>query len=220
MYELAELPDIVGRNARAYRERQAGATLEEVAVKARENGLTTWVGSTVSSLERGRVSPTVPTLYMLARTYTDLVGKPITIADLCAYAGPIRLSEHLTIHGESLAAALRGRPADGDIGDAGTEAWRRAQAQHVIAEHGSRAGVSITELSRAIASAGLAEQRAAKDLGVDVERLALLALSRWGRTWSAERDDRAGEGANAQRRGQVARSMKDELREELSCGDR
>lgn len=40
----------------------------------------------------------------------------------------------------------------------------------------------------------------------------------WGRTFNAERDDRAGPDPNAQRRGQISRKLKAELADCKSVG--
>jgi hypothetical protein len=52
--------------------------------------------------------------------------------------------------------------------------------------------------------------------------LACLSAALWKRTFSQERDRRAGEGANTQKRGQVTRQMRAELEaaiEALKHGD-
>jgi len=50
-----------------------------------------------------------------------------------------------------------------------------------------------------------------KSLGMSSMLLANISASLWGRTFSQERDRRAGEGANAQKRWQVTRQMRAEL---------
>lgn len=62
---------------------------------------------------------------------------------------------------------------------------------------------------RAKMQIGTAEQRAAKDLGVEPERLALAAIALWKRTFSEERDARID--GNPQERGHITRQLKTEL---------
>lgn len=50
-----------------------------------------------------------------------------------------------------------------------------------------------------------------KALGISLPTLAHMTTALWKRTFSEERDRRAGDGANAQKRGQVSRTMQDEL---------
>lgn len=61
-----------------------------------------------------------------------------------------------------------------------------------------------------------AERRAARRLGIDPSRLAALALVRWGRSWTDERDRRAGESGDRRSRqamaGHATREMLGELR--------
>lgn len=68
-----------------------------------------------------------------------------------------------------------------------------------------------------ILRSGLDEQRLAKRLDVSVSELATVSARLWGQSFSDERDLRAGEGANAQKRGQASRLLQQELRAELEC---
>ena len=70
-----------------------------------------------------------------------------------------------------------------------------------------------------LARSGLAEQRLAKSLGVSGSRLADLSSQLWGKTFSEERDHRAGPDANQQKRGQVSRQLRAELEKALTDGN-
>ena len=52
-----------------------------------------------------------------------------------------------------------------------------------------------------------------KRLGVEPFTGAAAMVNLWGRSFVAERDHRAGPGANAQRRGQISRHLQAELQE-------
>ena len=66
---------------------------------------------------------------------------------------------------------------------------------------------------------GEAEERAARALGVDKGTFCELMLDLWGETLSARRDRIAEPGANAQKRGRIARQLRQEL-EEAHSGKR
>jgi len=66
-------------------------------------------------------------------------------------------------------------------------------------------------LVRVYRSAGATEERIRKSLGISAMLLARATASLWKRTFSQERDRRAGAGANAQKRGQITRQMRAEL---------
>jgi hypothetical protein len=63
------------------------------------------------------------------------------------------------------------------------------------------------------------DARMCKNIGVDHFLGATAMAALWGRTFSAERDHRAGPGANAQRRGQISRRLKAELQEVINDGN-
>lgn len=59
---------------------------------------------------------------------------------------------------------------------------------------------------------GIAEQRAARRLGIPLDEMRALALDIWGTTLTAHRDSIAGPDATSQQRGIVTRGLVDELR--------
>ena len=61
--------------------------------------------------------------------------------------------------------------------------------------------------------------RMCKNIGVDEFLGAAAMAALWGSTFTAERDHRAGPKANAQRRGQISRQLKEELQGIISDGD-
>ena len=72
---------------------------------------------------------------------------------------------------------------------------------------------------RLLSDYGEPEQRLARDLGLDRERLAAEMAALWRRSFHAERDRRAGADANAQKKGRVARKLKAELKTVLDGDD-
>ncbi|MDT5370849.1 MAG: hypothetical protein QOC62_5280 [Mycobacterium sp.] len=64
-----------------------------------------------------------------------------------------------------------------------------------------------------------ADYRMAKSLGLDRDRAAFVMSRLWGRSFTAERDRRAGPDANPQKRGRIARELKAQLQEAINCGN-
>ena len=65
----------------------------------------------------------------------------------------------------------------------------------------------------------MAEQRLAKALGVSGSQLAELSSQLWGNTFSDERDQRAGAGANQQKKARVSRELRAEIERAIADGD-
>ncbi|CAN5349482.1 hypothetical protein BH09ACT8_BH09ACT8_30970 [soil metagenome] len=127
----------------------------------------------------------------------------MALADLFAGDGLVAISDDAAVPLAEFRAALTGQPVkppDGGVSqrvDAWNSAFRRAVA----------AGWMESD-ERAIAKLGLSRSRAMTEM----EQL-------WGQPLSAERDKRAGEDANAQRRGRVSRELIAELQEAIADGD-
>ena len=64
-----------------------------------------------------------------------------------------------------------------------------------------------------------ADYRLAHSVGLRVEQAAVAMEALWGRSFTAERDHRAGPDANPQKRGRVSRELKAELQEAINRGD-
>jgi hypothetical protein len=220
------LPEVIGANARAIRT-DANATLEQLSVKLRPYGLT-WSTGRVGDFESGRVAATVATSIAVALGLGDLTGRPIALADLVRHDGLIELNDALTLHGENLAGFLASQPVQLQPVDltesaklANIDAHLKAGPTQVDTFHklnalaGQHGRFDDVLQERAANAVGTAESRAATDLGIDVWLLAGASAILWGRTFSEERDERAGADANAQRRGQVTRQLKAELQDAL-----
>ena len=64
-----------------------------------------------------------------------------------------------------------------------------------------------------------ADYRMAQSVGIAKEMAAAEMQALWGRSFTAERDHRAGPDANPQKRGRVSRELKAELRAAVKNGD-
>jgi transcriptional regulator with XRE-family HTH domain len=217
------LAEVVGRNARRLR---GDATADQLAKAARRRGLN-WGTGRISDLEHGRVSPTIPMLIALAQALGSVRGTPITLADLVEHDGLVSLASTLVVKGSAVQRFLTGDPVELLIGDmpnaAELEAEFKAAIAKMVEEHkklpailGSVPLKTVMEVQR---QAGETEARIAKTLGVPASTVALASAHLWGRTLSAERDQRAGEDANAQDRGRITRQLKAEIQAALNGND-
>ena len=88
------------------------------------------------------------------------------------------------------------------------EPRRRREILKLLPELGK---VEMPVMLQVERQSGEAELKMARALGVDRWLVDLASAARWGRTLAAERDDRAGTDANAQKRGRITRELKAEL---------
>lgn len=205
------LRDVIGENARRLR---GDATADDVAKAARRYGLN-WGTGRISDLEHGRVSPTLPTLAALALALGDVRDANVRLGDLIDSDETIALTTALKVTSDQLRRFLAGgdmfKFALASPSDAMAELRERWPARL----HQVTAGA----LMRLLGDFGEPEERLARDLGLDRERLAAEMAVLWRRSYHAERDRRAGVDANAQKKGRVARELKAELRAVLDGND-
>jgi hypothetical protein len=151
------------------------------------------------------VSPTVPTVYRLCLALSDLLGRPVTPAEL--FEGDRVLQSVV-----SAEPVRRPKPA----GAEDIKAW----LEHMQATWPDRlmqlASGKIRTTRAAMVEADL---RIGKSLGLDPYRTAAEMFDLWKRPLSVERDARAGPDATKQQRGHITRQLKDELRKVVSDGD-
>ena len=209
---------VFARNARDLRI-NAGLKAEHVARAVTARGLT-WAPSRVSELEIGRISPTLPTVMILSAAFADLLGRPVALTEWFAGDGQVALTDTTVVPLAVVRAALSGGPVG--LPEPRVSATELLLQQYISDRvdpkplpRGRR-----TKLWEIWNQSGEAESRAAKALGVDPGALAELMLDTWGHTLSTERDIRSGQGANAQKRGRIARELREELRKAINNGDR
>jgi len=215
-----DLAELIGCNARRIRT-DAGATLDDVAKAARGQGLSGWSVARVSDLERGRVSPTLPTLVAVCLALGDIRHSPMTLGELLAYDGPVAINCSLAVSGGVLGEFLEGEPVqlaprdESGLPEVDIDAFADSiqqlatsmdQIPVVLAAAGSRMMLGVHSRS------GEAEQRMAKALGVDLVTVSVASAYLYRATASEERDRRAGADATAQKRGRFAREIQTELR--------
>lgn len=186
---------------------------DDVARTARQYGLN-WNVGRVSDLEYGRVSPRIDALIPLALALAEVSGQEITLGDLLRSDGNITLTKNLTVTNDELQGFLRGATVSVDderyIAEA-IQAIRAALKAHDDWPPRLRR-VKHGVLVKVWRDYGAAEQLLARDLGIDRDQLTAEMAALWGRAFHVERDAIAGEGASAQKRGNVARTLKAQLK--------
>lgn len=212
------LADVIGANAQQCR-KNAGLTLDQVSVAARARGLK-WSESRVADFEAGRVAPSLNTLLAICLALADAGCTEATLPRLVKYIVPMRINESLRLWEFDVVNLLRGQPADkpesaepAPQDAAESLGWVRTPRERKITHH--YAVVDFALPAKILNATGATEERMSKSLDISTTVLAHLSAALWKRTFSEERDRRAGDGANAQKRGQVSRSMREELKEAI-----
>lgn len=216
--DTVDLAVVMGRNARELR---GDATLDDVAKVARACGLN-WGTGRVSDLEHGKVSPTLPTLIVLALIFSELLGRPVTLSDLVRGDENIAVAPRISLTSDELRGYL-----SGDAVTAADQYRREASAALQSVTSGDYRkhwparlkSVSTPATMRMLGQIGEPEERLARELGIDHTRLAAEMLALWGKSFSARRDWLAGAEANAQKKGRVARALKADLKAVLDGDD-
>lgn len=208
---VQSLAEVVGDNCKRLRS-GLGITQDELARYARSVGLR-WRASSVGDFEAGRSAPSLATVLAVAAALQSALKERrsgrkrgqglagVSVGDLVRSDQPVAVTELLTLPGATLAAWLGDTFADAPSisNDAALESQMDRSESYLV---GSGA---VMERS------GLAEERMAKSLGVDLRTLSVASFHLWDRTFTEERDQRAGPDANKQKRGQVTRTMRAEL---------
>jgi hypothetical protein len=170
----------------------------------------------VADFESGRVAPNLATLIAVCLALADAGCANATFPELLQRTGPpIQINDSLLLWKEQVVNLLSGRPAGepnplgrarkgvpGSFTEMPPDEWVIAQRLPFYDP------ATLTTVTKA---SGATEERTRKALGISSMFLADLSARLWKQTFSQERDRRAGEGANAQKRGQVSRQMRKEL---------
>jgi hypothetical protein len=178
--------------ARVRTERGLGE--EEAAALLRSYGLVGWQAGTLTQVEAGVRPLAVEELLLLCTAYR------VSAAEL-AGAGPepVEVAAGARLPATAVRAVLadggevlRALPADAlDVPATRPVTPGQPPPPDALVDSARRFGVrGPTEVGRALATIGDAERHAARRLGVPPERLALAAVGRWGKPFTAERDAR------------------------------
>lgn len=248
MTEPKTIPDAVGAYVSRVR-REHRLTLDQIAGAARSCGAS-WSASSVSNIERGQASLTLPTLLFLALALGNLMGRPLTLSNLLGDAEILALSadDRHPVKRSWVDAALRGEevtmsPDTGAvvIDTESDDELDETLEDEVLAKMSETRGREISpaekdgqvnqlieqsqmppeptrRTSNRSAAGSLAEERAAKKLGITTARLRQLAHELWARSLEAEALTRAGVDSTPQARGRVTRVLVEEILESTKEG--
>lgn len=222
--------EVVGENVRRIRE-AAGARQEDVATAARGMGLS-WTRSKVAALERGDKSLDLAETVLLAEAIGEVAGQPVSLSDLFAGAGAVRLSRKMLLTRDALRRFVGDEPVqllltdvpDQDVWIQAAIAGVQAATEAVPAKLErmrllAGPGVAMQTLVHAEAVVGEVEERAGRSLGLSKVEVAWLSVRLWGRTLGEERDARVTEdvptATRSAMRGRVTRELVKELRARL-----
>lgn len=198
--DTASISQVIGGNARTLR-LEAGGTLEQMARAAKDYDLP-WTTGRVGSFERGRFTPTADVLYATAAALGQVIGRPVRLTELLATDKPVRINDKLTIPAAAMLGEVVPIPAEfGGHGALLVKAQKVPPEQYV--RNTFREG----------------DERMCRSLGVDRDTGIAAMAKCWGKAFTARRDELAEPGANAQRRGIIARALKAELQKAIPDGD-
>jgi transcriptional regulator with XRE-family HTH domain len=214
---------VIGEGAKALR-RSAEVTLEQMARAAQLYGLP-WTSGRVGDFEAGRTAPSLPTLIAATAALGHVIGRPVSLAELVTGKGQVHINDKLSLDTSALRAALSGEtvsayaipgllPAEEmyEMAQLLTSQTRFHWSDRLRTVHPGLRQEVLRDFSES-------DARMCKNIGVDQVLGAAAMAALWRRTFTAERDNRAGPDANAQRRGQISRQLKADLQEVINDGN-
>jgi transcriptional regulator with XRE-family HTH domain len=213
---------VIGEGARALR-LDAKVTLEQMARAAQRYGLP-WTSGRVGDFESGRTAPSLPTLVAAAAALGEAIGRPVSFAELVAGKGQVQINDKLSLDKSALRAALSGGSVNAHAIPLILTAQEIEIAQVIISQtrfHWPKRlrAVKPDLRQEVLRDFNESDARMCKNIGVDQVLGAAAMAALWRRTFTAERDNRAGPDANAQRRGQISRQLKADLQELINDGN-
>jgi transcriptional regulator with XRE-family HTH domain len=217
------LAAVLGAGLRSIRE-QRGERQDDIAHLARLHGLR-WTRTTVAKVERGERAMSVEEVVLLS------LALRVAMSDLVSGADMIAITEDAALSARNLRALLDGRRDDVVLPGVDIPAVRQAPARlRQLARLFQRTVAPVwpdppmwAVKEAQMAASNDAEVNASRRLGVAPFLVALAACRRWGRTLTAERDERVAEAAPGDAssrtltalRGHVTRQLVAELEAEL-----
>ncbi|AGB26290.1 hypothetical protein Mycsm_06131 [Mycobacterium sp. JS623] len=221
---VTKVAEVIGESAKVLR-LDAKVTLEQLARVAQRYGLP-WTSGRVGDFEAGRTAPSLPTLIAAAAALGDAIGRPVSLAELVAGNGRVQINDKLSLDKSALHAALSGGSLGAELVAASDETSflqenLATMPMEISTVHWPKRLRAITQGLRSAVLRDFSESdaRMCKNIGVSEVLGATAMAALWRRTFTAERDHRAGPDANAQRRGQISRQLKADLQQVINDGD-
>jgi transcriptional regulator with XRE-family HTH domain len=225
---VAKVAEVIGKSAKDLR-LDAKVTLEQLARVAQRYGLP-WTSGRVGDFEAGRTAPSLPTLIAAAAALGDAIGRPVSLAELVAGNGQVHINDKLSLDKSALHAALSGGSLGAELlAPSDVTSFLNSILQEnletmpmeISTVHWPKRLRAITPDLRSAVLRDFSESdaRMCKNIGVSEVLGATAMAALWRRTFTAERDLRAGPDANAQRRGQISRRLKADIQEVINDGN-
>ncbi len=197
---------VVGENIRHIRKNDLGLTLGELSQRLKILNLK-WSTGRISDVESARSTMSLDTLLIFSIALTDLTKNVrVPPSRLLESKTPVEINKGTVITPENWVRVLEDGFVDGVITQESTE----------------DAVLSLNRWTRSFKSPhdrfSLADQRAARKLGIDEKTLISLSVDLWGQLLSEETEERSPVGAPAQKKGRITRELLKELRDAMQDG--
>lgn len=213
--DVEQLEATIGRAAREIRS-GAGITLDQLATRAREHGLR-WSTARVIEFEKGQLRITLPMMLAVAQSLAQLAGREVAMTDLIPQGrGWVQITEDWLTPRERLREALAGAPLSLpqvvklDEVPAGTQIL-------VVGETEPRTLGPSPEVPDDPLVPTLAEERAARRIGVRPRQVAMWSNMLWRTHLDTEVARRAGTDATPQARGHITRQLVQEISDHIEA---
>lgn len=215
--------EVFGAFLREYRKNH-GLTMEQIANATHEYG-SGWDTSAIGSFERGKRAATLSNILIILQSLSDLTGEAlglssITFSDALDADEEVQLNDELTIDMEQLRGALEGEPVNVKpatrlgaqaFKDLKRDVYSSAVAESALMDASNRPPLRWLVFTHD-REPTISEKRAAAKLGILPEYVTAWCYGLFdGRSLDEETTRRAGEGANAQKRGRATRLIVDDI---------
>lgn len=206
-----QLEVTIGRAAREIRD-AAGITLDQLATRAREHGLR-WSTARVIEFEKGQMRVTLPMLLTVAQSLAQLANRPVALTDLIPTGSTwVRITEEWLTPRPKLREVLAGAVvALPQVLEAGSlpSGTRIRVVPPLVRPETAKVPAGIGTEDPLVPT--LAEERAARRLGVRPRQVAMWSNLLWGSHLDAEVARLAGAEATPQARGHITRQLVSEI---------
>lgn len=219
--------EVIGAFLREYRKNH-GLTMEQIANATHEYG-SGWDTSAIGSFERGKRAATLSNILIILQSLSDLTGEElglssITFSDAMDVDEEVQLNDELAIDKEQLRGALEGEPVNvkpaPKYGTRAFEDLKKDVYSSAVAESAHMDASIRPSLQWLVFTHDreptISERRAAAKLEIPPEYVTAWCYGLFdGRSLDEETTRRAGEGANAQKRGRATRLIVDDIRKAI-----
>lgn len=216
------IPVVLGRNVRAIREHH-GLTMADVAKEVRSYGVK-WSTGRLTQVEHGEGAATIQLLLVLALTLSDLTGEKVTPELLLTTDADVQLTPDQELTGQAFTDVFAGRTTTLLAHDIPEGVQQASETVQRVLETNSVLGdilggdVTFGAIRAANKARTLADERAARKLGLTDTEFLAWSVRLWGKMMSAEVEERAEPGATPQKKGRITRQLMDEMRGAVDRG--